>query len=438
MRLKILFPILTAGLAALTAVPAAAQDAGSFAPALSVNDSVVTGYEMDQRIRFLKLLGFPGDLAGEAEKGLIEDRLRMQAARDLAVTVSDEELQAGMSEFAGRANLDTNKFLTALTQGGVEPETFRDFVRAGVAWRGAVRARFAGHVSASEAEVDRALSADLGRGSGPRVLLSEILMPAGQGEMGRVGTLAKRLKDTLHGEADFARAARENSVAPSRADGGKINWIPISNLPPQVQVAVSKLGQGQMTDPVPMAGYIGLFLVRGFTQGDKVAPSDMVVDYAEVRLPAGADADLARIRDRAPTCDDLYTAARGLPAGQLQRHTQRRGQIGGGTGAALDALDPNEATTIRAADGSLVLIKLCSRTATRAAGPITPDLPVTVAAQPARTADGTVIPSVVKDAGFGLGPSRDQVREEIVNRKLAQLADAWLAELSADAIIQRP
>lgn len=436
MRLKFLLPILAAGFAALAALPAVAQGTGPFSPVIKVNDSVVTGYEMDQRIKFLTLLGFPGDKAAEAERGLIEDRLRMQAAKALSVQVSEDDIQAGMTEFAGRANLDTPRFLAVLAQGGVDPESFRDFVRAGVAWRGAVRARFVGHVSASDAEIDHALSADYGRGAGPRVLMSEILMTARPGEMGRVSTLAKRLKDTLHGEADFARAAQENSVAASRADGGRVNWIPLSNLPPQVAQAISKLGQGQISDPVPMAGYVGLFLVRGFAQGDaKIAPSEVAVDYADLRLPAGSEASLAAIRDAAPTCDDLYTAARGL---QLHRQTQRRGQIPGAVGAALDGLDANESTTLHAADGSLQLVMLCSRTATRAAGPITPDQPVVVPAQPARTAAGEVIPSVIKDVGFGLGPSRDQVGDEVVNRKLSQLADVWLAELGADAIITRP
>jgi len=442
MRLTSLFSTLIAALLAggvtLAAGAVRAETTGDFSPRLRVNDSAITGFEIEQRVKFLTLLSFPGDIPAEAENGLIEDRLRQQAAKTLGVTVSDQEMQDGMAEFAGRANLDTTKFLAAIAQGGVDPETFRDFVRAGLAWRGAVRSRFAGRVSVTDAEIDRALSADYGRGEGPRVLISELLMRAGAGEMARTGKLAMRLKDTIHSEADFARAARENSIAPSRNDGGKLNWIPLSNLPPQVRDVISKTGQGQVTDPIPMNGYVGLFLVRGLSQGGKIPPGAVVVDYAELHLPAGAGADLARIRAQSPTCDDLYTAARGLPASQLQRHLQRHGQIGGATGAALDRLDANESAPLTYADGSIGLVMLCSRTATRADGPITPDVPLVVPAQPARSAAGDIIPSVVDGAGFGKGPGRDAVRDEITNRKLGQLADAWLAQLKADAIIVRP
>ena len=442
MRLKSLLSILIASFAALFCPlgpgPALAETSSGFSPVLHVNDSAITGYEVDQRIRFLTLLNFPGDIQAEAESGLIDDRLRQQTARSLGVAVSDQELQGGMSEFAARANLDTTKFLVAIAQGGVDPETFRDFVRAGLAWRGAVRGRFVDQVFATEAEIDRGLSADYGRGEGPRVLISELLMRAGAGEMARTGKLANRLKATIHGEADFARAASENSVAASRADGGKLNWIPLSNLPPQVRDAISTTAQGQVTDPVPLNGYVGLFLVRGLSEGGKLAPANIVVDYAELHLPAGAGADLTRIRAASPTCDDLYTAAHGLPANQLQRHLLRHGQIAGSTGATLDRLDPNETATLTYGDGSIGLVMLCSRTATRADGPITPDVPLVVPVQPARTADGDVILSVIDGAGFGKGPGRDAVREEIINRKLSQLADAWLAQLKADAIITRP
>ena len=42
------------------------------------------------------------------------------------------------------------------------------------------------------------------------------------------------------------------------------------------------------------------------------------------------------------------------------------------------------------------------------------------------------------DKLLGYGPSRDSIREELVNRKVAQLAEGFLAQLKADAIIIRP
>lgn len=433
MRLTSLIFSLAFGLT--SAMPVLAQ--GAFSPVLKVNDSVVTGYELEQRVRFLTLLRFPGDIAAEAEKGLIEDRLRLAAARSVGLRLTDDQIKAGMAEFAGRANLDTEQFLAAIAEGGVEPETFRDFVEAGLAWRELVRGRFLPTVRVTEAEIDRALSADNGRGTGPRVLLSEIILRARPGEVGRVRRVATEIAETATSESAFAKAAETQSLAPSRAEGGRVDWIPLSNLPPQAQAAIGKLGQGQVSEPVPLQGYVALFLLRGFQEGaDKIAPAAAVIDYAELALPAGAGAEAQRLQAGARTCDELYSLTDG---GQVNRHKTPRGAIPASIGAELDRLDDNETSaSLRGSGGQIIFLMRCARTATLAVGNLNPDPLPEIPLSPVLSADGDVIPSVVQGLGYGNGPTRDQVREEVSSRKLSQLADGWLAELKANAIISRP
>lgn len=406
---------------------------GLFAPAIYVNDRAITTFELEQRIRFLELLRFPGDIAVEAEKGLIEDRLRLMAAQDAGIRISDAELQAGMAEFAGRANLETEQFLAAIAQGGIEAESFRDFVEAGLAWRSLIRTRFAQTVTVSPAEIDHELSSDRGRGAGPRVLISEIILPAKAGGFGVVRAKAEDLKETISSEGSFAEAARLNSVAASRDNGGKIDWIPLTNLPPQVRAALAQIGQGQVTEPVQLPMGIGLFQLRGLQDGGpEVPPAAVVNDYALLHLAPGVDdkAELARVRASADNCDDLYTYASRLPADQLARHKAPRGQVPGEILAALDRLDANEMTTVRRPGGGASILMLCSRNASIAADHIDPAIGYVT------PPDG--VPSVVEGLGFGFGPTRDQVREEILNRRLSQIAEGYLAELKAGAIIRRP
>ena len=431
MRLTSLFLAIATSIAA-TSLGYAQQ--GDFSPVMQVNDSVITGFEMQQRIKFLQLLRFPGDIQAEAEKGLTEDRLRLQAAKAQGVSVSPDDLQAGMTEFAGRANLTLDQFLAAIAHGGVEVQSYRDFVRAGLAWRAMVGAKFGGRVTISESEIDRALSSDYGRGAGPKVLISEIILPAKQGGIGPVRALAADLTANIHSESDFAAAARRYSVAASRANGGKIDWIPISNLPGPVRAALAKLGTGQLTGPVPLPNGVGLFQMRGLKDGaTTVEPADVTVDFAQFFLAPGSDsaAELARVRAGADQCDDLYRLAKGLPADQLRREKMRRGKISGAVLAALDQLDPNEMTLVKSGGGASILM-LCSRNATLAA---TGALDAAVTPEVGTAPDGEIIPSAAPGVGYGLGPSRDQVREELVGARMGQLADAYLARLKADAII---
>lgn len=433
MRITTLIPLALAGLTAIAA-PAGAR-AGEFSPAVIVNNSAVTQYELDQRMRFLTILRAPGDPATEAEKGLIEDRLRTQAAKAAGIAINDRQVAAGMEEFAGRANLDTEQFVQAIGQAGVAPETFRDFVKAGLAWREAVRARFGEKIAISEAEIDRAMSVPAQRGAGPRVLLSEILIPASGGSAIEKRDFAEELAKSIGSEAAFAAAARAHSAAPSRANGGQLGWVPVTNLPPQVRQVIAGMGNGQVSPPINLGNAIAIVRLRGLEQGGEIAPANLTVDYAQVLIPGGrtpgALAEAERIRGEADTCDDLYRVFKGAPAGTVARETRALSQVPASVAGELAHLDDNEVSTALTSGDALVFLMLCKRSATLASGaaPVVAD-----AAAPA----GDGVPAIDPTLGFGQGPSRAQVREELVNQRLGALAEGWLAELKANAIIRTP
>ncbi|MGB3314039.1 MAG: peptidylprolyl isomerase, partial [Albidovulum sp.] len=403
----------------------------------TVNDSVVTRYEMDQRILFLQILRAPGDPATEAEKGLVDDRLRMQAAKQLGVTVSDAQVEAGMAEFAGRANLETEQFLQAIGQGGIAPETFRDFVKAGLAWREVIRGRFGPRVSITEAEVDRAMSVAAQRGSGPRVLLSEIILPLTTANQLDQRDLADELAGSVGSEAAFAQAARTHSAAPSRENGGQLGWIPITNLPPQARQILAQMGNGQVSPPINTGNAIAIFRLRGLQQGGEITASGTTVDYAQYLIPGGRTADTLaeaeRVRGEVDTCDDLYRVARGKPVEQLLRETRALSTVPADIAAELARLDDNESSVALTRGNALVFLMLCKRSATLAQG-TDPTIPVTVAASD--LPEGT--PAIDPELGYGRGPGRAQIRDELVNQRLAGLAEGYLAELRANAIIVTP
>lgn len=403
----------------------AAAQSGSFAPVFTVNGSPVTGFEYDQRKQFLTLLRAPGDIDALTRQALIEDRLRLHAAKQAGVTITADQVKAGMEEFASRANLTADQFVAALQQGGVEAETFRDFVSAGLIWREVVRAKFQGRVTISDADIDRALADVSGRGAGPRVLLSEIVLPAQQGGFGPVQKRALELAETIRGEGDFARVAREASSAPSRENGGQIGWMPLTNLPPQVRGAISTLGQGQVSEPVVVPGGIALYLLRGLSEGGDIDPGKLSVDYIRMAVPA-AEAD--RVLAEARTCDDLYPVARKLSPGSLTRTTTEARSLPGDVAGILSRLDANEGAIAGTQGGTAVLVMLCERTATVPEGG-KPDL--------SALADPVIggPPRIVKDLGFSAGPNREAVRQDLVNQRLNQLSDGYLAELVANAIV---
>ena len=96
--------------------PALAQSGNSFAPVITVNGLGITEYDINQRLRFMQLLNAAGSTREDAEEALIQDRLRVWSSNQIGLKLDDAGLQKGMAEFAGRANLSTEKFLEALKQ----------------------------------------------------------------------------------------------------------------------------------------------------------------------------------------------------------------------------------------------------------------------------------------------------------------------------------
>ena len=379
--------------------PAMAQDL--FAPRLFVNDRAITGFEVQQRAMFLQLLRAPGDPEAEALKGLIEDRLRQTEADRLELTVSEEDLTAGMTEFASRANLSAEALIAELAAVGIAEETLRDFVSAGILWRQAVRARFVGQVPVSENDIDRALEASA-RPRALRVLVSELVIPAPEGEVAAALALANRLAGEITTEGGFAAAARQHSAAPTAGDGGRLDWVPLANLPPAIGGAVLALGPGEVSDPLVVPGAVVLFQLRDVATDPAAEPVAVTVEWAEFLVPDDA-AEIARLRAAVDGCNDLYGQAAGLPADRLTVTTQGLAEVPADVALELARLDPGESSVALERGGFRRLLMLCGR-----------------------------------EAPLEEPPSREQLRERVINQKLEGLAEGYLEGLRAAAIIREP
>lgn len=383
--------------------PAAPATAQQFAPVVYVNDQAVTGYEVDQRMRFMQILQAPNATREGAEAELISDRLKIFAARQMGITVTDEQVQGGLDEFAGRANMTSAEFIAALGRAGVERQAYRDFVTAGLVWRKVVRRRLVPGVNVTDAEVDRVLTREIETPIISRVLLSEIVIPAPPGQEGSAQSRAQQILASSASEGDFAAAARRWSAAGTAARGGRLEWVDLDNLPPALRQIVTSLQPGQMTQPLNVPGAVVLLMLRD-TQGQlRPGARQQVLDYAVLRLADAQSA--AEVMARVDTCNDLQ--ARG--AGATQRQTASQNAIPGLIAAQLASLDPNETAMVNMGAG-VDVIMLCSR-------------------QPALLAQA--------DEAGDL-PPRQAVRDQVFNQKINAMADALLAELRADAVIRRP
>lgn len=352
------------GLGLMTAAPVSAQNL--FAPVAKVNESVVTEFEVQQRQRFLEVLNAPGATREGALTSLIDERLRNEAVAEAGIELTPQGIEDSLAEFASRADLSTEEFTQALGQSGVSRETFRDFVVNSVGWRELVRARYASRVQITDAEINRALGET--QGSGVRVLVSEIIIPAPPQQAARVNALAEQISQSKS-TAEFSNYASRYSATASRGRGGRLPWQNLTDLPPSLQPLILNLAPGEVTDPLPIPNAVALFQLRDIEETSVTAPTYTEIEYAAYYIPGGrteaALAQAAQIRGRIDTCDDLYGIAKGQPAEVLERVKKAPSDIPQDVAIELSKLDTGEvSTTLTRANGqTLMLLMMCGRTA---------------------------------------------------------------------------
>jgi peptidyl-prolyl cis-trans isomerase SurA len=282
----------------------------------------------------------------------------------------------------------------------VQPETFRDFVEAGLVWREVVRGKYGPGLSISDAAIDRA-RASFAPTASLMYRLSVIELPAtGAGREAALAE-AQALRLKLRAGADFATLARANSKAASATRGGAMDWVKLADLPTDAGLAVRKLQPGGLSDLVVLDDKVQIYRLEEQKQ-DVLTPKTQVVDYAELLIPDDPKS-IANARANVDTCNDLYGLAKGLPADRLTRQTLPISQVPKSVAGPLSMLDAGESSTALTRGGYRVFLMLCRR------GPAENEL-----------------------------PSRDETRLQLTNQKLGTLAQIYLEELRSEAIIRDP
>ncbi len=397
-------PVQLAIAAAAIAVTAQSASAQSlFSPAVRVNQDVVTWYELSQRQQLLEILGVPGSSEEEVLKALVDERLRKQVVREAGIEVAPEDVQVGIDEFAARGQLSTDEFLNLLGNAGIAPETVRDFVRSQLVWRDYVAARFISQARPTDEEIDRALG--LSGGGGLQVLLSEIVIPVTPQTVAQAQALAQEISQ-IDGYDAFSAAAAQYSAAPTRTDGGRLDWLSLSNLPPALQPVVLGLKNGEVTEPINLPNAVALFQMRGLREVSSGAPRFSTIDYATYYITGGRSPEALKaaseLKGRVDVCDDLYGIAKGQSPEVLDRVTAKPSEIPRDISLELAKLDPGDVSTALTRNNgqTLVFLMLCNRT-----------------------------------RDLGEETSREDVANALTQQRLQAFAESLLEQLRADATI---
>lgn len=97
-------------------------------------------------------------LRKDAKEDLIEERLKLQAAKKIGIEVTDDDAKALIKEVAGRNKMNYEQFAQHMKGMGVDISTMTEKFRAQKAWREMIQRRYSAQVTVTQRDVDRLLS----------------------------------------------------------------------------------------------------------------------------------------------------------------------------------------------------------------------------------------------------------------------------------------
>ena len=176
--------------AAEQAPPAAPAAAPQFQMAdgilATVNDSVITGYDLRQRMLLLiamtQVQPTPENIPAiqrEALSALVDERLQKQElATYEGLEVTDEEVAEEIAAMAQEVGTTPETYLTFLQQGGIRPETLREQLRTQIGWQQLVGGRFQSRARVSRSALEAAIRQMSEAASKKQYLVGEIYLEA--------------------------------------------------------------------------------------------------------------------------------------------------------------------------------------------------------------------------------------------------------------------
>ncbi len=301
-----------------------------------VNDDVVSVQDLNERLGLVLLTSRIPDqeqardrLSKQVLRGLIEERLQLQEAGRLSVSVAPNELNRAITDIAQRNKMSADELQELLKGNDISPSTLFDQLRAQIAWLKIVNQRLRPQVNVTVDQLEIAIEeAKLNQGQ-PEYLLSEIVLPVDNpSQEQRVAADAARLVQTLSEGANFEALARQVSASATASRGGDVGWVPASTIPGDLVGALERLRPGDVSPPLRSPVGFFIFQLRDRRLGEAPKTDEGEQTPLEVKLSQilfetniGNEDELSakvlqatQLSDRLNDCEAVNTVAEELQA----------------------------------------------------------------------------------------------------------------------------
>lgn len=382
----------------------------------TVNDSVITGFDLRQRMLLLiamtQVQPTPENIPAiqqQALNALVDERLQVQELanyEDLVVT--DQQVDEEIAAMAQEVGASPQAYLEFLAQGGIRPATVREQIRAQIGWSQLVGGRFQSRARVSRGAVEAAMRQIAEAAAKKQYLIGEIYIEAARvgGQQAALNGATQLVQQMVQG-APFQNVARQFSASPSATRDGDAGWVVEGTMPPTVQQALDQLDIGQLSRPIPVDGGVYIIYMRDKRDGataSLVQIKQVMIELADTASETEVAAASQRLETLRPqlTCDSM-----------LARATSEQGLLGADLGEAdVQNLAPQFQQVARSAEIGSV-------------------------SSPVRTPLGLHLLAVCgRRVGGSEAPNPQQVENQLFRQNLANLGRRYMRDLREDALIE--
>ena len=266
-------------------------------PTAIVNDTVITGTDVDQRVALIAAANNAAKLSDEERdrlrfqvlRQLIDETLQIQEARTAEITITQDELTQSFDRIAKNFQRTPQQMRDFLRTSGSSERSLKRQIEGELAWQRYLRKRVEPFVNVGDTEV-KAIMDRLEQSKGTAEYnLHEIYLSADGSNNQQVFANARQLiAEIQKAQQPFEYFARNFSEASTKGVGGDLGWIRLNTLPPALADATQQMQVGQVVGPVETPGGFSILYLTDKRAVLTADPRDARLSLKQltVRFPA--------------------------------------------------------------------------------------------------------------------------------------------------------
>ena len=386
-----------------------------------VNDTVITGTDVDQRLNLilaantLKLNEQElATLRLQVLGSLIDETLELQEAKTAEIKVGAEEIDQRIVLIAKNFNKSVPEFRAFLRGAGSSERSLRRQVEAELAWNRYLRRKIGVLINVGDAEVISILKRLEAQKGQTEFHVKEIYLRASPEQQSQIFAETRALMEEIQkGKRSFEEIAQTRSEATTRAVGGDLGWVKADQLPESLAQASVEMNVNQLAGPIEVPGGFSILYLVDKRKVLTADARDAVLSLRQVSIAFPKGITEAEASQRVSTfasaiktirgCGEVQKIAAGLQAEVVDNDSVKIRDLPAQLQDMIAGLNVGEATPPFGSptDGVRTLV-VCGRT----------------------------------DAQTGGLPGMEQVRNQMEQHAINLRADHKLRDLRRDAIIE--